>query len=193
MSRAAIALACIAVLTGCAGQPTVGEYLTPETACCKEIAEVAFRQWPLGQDLELSLSAGSPTYEILGRRRHFVALKIPEGFEPTAIHVKTYLTTPFLPVTSAVVPEFAFLDRSYQLIDVRPAEGFEALHQFGRSGVMGRVDVPSAARYVMVTASDGSKSYPVIHVGGGASYRVKAAAIGEMAVRLFGEQKKQSR
>ena len=190
LSRTAVAIACIAVLAGCAGQPTVGEYLTPKTACCASVSEVTFRPLSLGQDLGLSLSASSPTYEISGNRRHFVALKIPDGFEATAIHIKSYLTTPFLPKTSAVVPEFVFLDGSYRVIDTRPAEDFEVLREFGRSGVTGRVNVPVTARYVMVMASDGSRGVPVIHIGGGSSHRVNPAALGDFAVRIFGEQKK---
>ena len=154
------------------------------------MSEVTFRPIPLGQDLELGLSAASPTYEIGGKRRHFVALKIPDGFEATAIEIKSYLTTAFLPRASAVVPELVFLDGNHRVLDTRPAEDFEVLRDFGRSGVTGRVNVPVTARYFMVMAGDGSRGVPVIHRGGGSSYRVNPAALGDFSVRVFGEQRK---
>ena len=186
LSRLAAAALCGA-LTGCAGQPTVGQYAAPNTACCSSISEFTFRPVLLGQEVEFSLSPANPTYDFSGPRQHFVALRIPDGFAATTIQVRTYLSTAYLPQATAVIPEFLFLDVDYKVLTRRPTENFQTAGGFWRSAVSGRVQVPSQTRYIVVTAGDGRSGVPVVRSENGTPYRVNPAALGDFSLRMFGE------
>lgn len=186
----ALAVLCASTLSGCATQSRVEEYTVPATACCSSLSALPFRPMPLGQELELSLTSASPTYDFSGKRQHVAAVKIPDGFSATVIQVKTYLSGLFVWNMSALLPEFVFLDDRYQVLATRPTENYQRATGFWRSAVNGRVAVPAGARYVVVKPGDGSAGVPVVHGDKGASGRVNPAAVGDFSLRIFGEQQK---
>lgn len=188
--RLCAAFLCVSMLVGCATQAKVEEYIAPATACCRTLSELTFRPMPLGEELELSLTPASSTYTFSGKRQHVAALKIPDGFNATLVHARTYLSGVFIWNMSALLPEFVFLDGNQKLIDTRPAEGFQPADGFWRSGVTGRVVVPAGARYFIVKAGDGSRGVPVVHSDNGTPGRVSPAGIGDISLRIFGEPQK---
>jgi hypothetical protein len=145
---------------------------------------------PLGQELELSLTPATPTYDFGGQRQHVAAFKIPDGLSATVIQVKTYLSGVFIWNMSALVPEFVFLDGSYKVLATRPTENFQRATGFWRSGVNGRVAVPAGARYFVVKPGDGSAGVPVVYSDNGTPGRVNPAPLGDISLRIFGEQQK---
>lgn len=185
--RASTLAACAALVAGCTGQPTVLQYVPPSAACCSGPAQFTFRPLPLGQEAEFSLSAADPTYDFSGRRAHFVALRIPDGFSASAIQVKSYLSTAYLPNASAVLPDFVYLDRELRTIGRASSGDFQNAGGFWRSAVSGRARVPAAARYIVVIAGDGSGGLPALYSENRTPYRVRPAALGEFSLRLFGE------
>ena len=149
-----------------------------------------FRTMPLGQELELTFDSGTPVYDFAGRRQHFAALKIPEGFSASMIQVRTYLSGTFIWDMGAVLPEFVFLDEGHKVIATRSTENYQRATGFWRSSVTGRAAVPAQARYFVVKPADGSGGVPVVHSDNGTPGRVKPAALGDFSLRLFGEQRK---
>ena len=145
---------------------------------------------PLGQELELSLTPESPSYEFSGRRQHVAALKIPDGFSATDIQVRIYPSGIFVWNMSGIVPEFVFLDANHKMLAMRPTEDFQRATGFWRSGVNGRVSVPPGARYFVVKPGDGSRGVPIVHSDNGTPGRVNPAALGDFSLRIFGEQQK---
>jgi hypothetical protein len=187
IARWSAGLALAALLGGCASPVTVTDYATPVTACCSSVSEFKFRPLPLGQDVELSFTAEDSTYAFAGRRQHFIALKVPDGFSATTIHVRSYLKGSFLPTASAVIPDFYYFDANLKMIGKESSGDFQSAGGFWRSAVSGRARVAGGARYIMVVAGDGSNGVPVVQSGNGISHRIPAAPLGDFAVRLFGE------
>jgi hypothetical protein len=151
------------------------------------MSEVQFRSMPPGQELELSLTADSPTYAFGERRQHFVALKIPDGFIGTTIQVRTFLSTAFLPSAKAVIPEFIYLGVDFKPVERAVTGSFQQTAGFWRTAIAGRAEVPPDARYIMVVAGDGSSGRPLFNVGGGRIFSIPAAELGDFTLRLFGE------
>lgn len=142
---------------------------------------------PLGKEVEFGLKADTSAYAFDGRRQHFVALKIPAGFTATTIQVRTYLSTGFLPRATAVIPEVIFLDRNRAIMAKKATTDFREAGGFWRASLLGRVDVPRDARYIIIVAGDGSSGRPVYHSENRTSYSIPPAALGEFTLRLFGE------
>ena len=186
----AVAVLCASSLSGCATGPKVEAYTPPATVCCSSLSTLPFRPMPLGQEVAVNLTPASPTYDFSGQRQHIAALRIPDGFSATVIQVRTYLSGIFVWNMSALLPEFVFLDRSYQVLATRPTENFQRASGFWRSGVNGRVAVPAGARYFVVKPGDGSAGVPVVHSDNGTPGRVNPAAVGDFSLRIFGEQQK---
>jgi len=151
------------------------------------MAEFHFRTLAPGQEVEFTISAAEPTYEFSGRAQHFVALGIPDDFAASAIQVRSFLTTPYLPSTSAVMPEFIYLGSDFRVVGGSPASGFQSAGTFWRSAVSGRARVPSGTRYVVVIAGDGRGGLPVLYSENRTPYTVRPAALGDFSLRLFGE------
>jgi hypothetical protein len=174
-------------LYGCAGQPTVQNYVPRSGACCSKITDFNFVPMPLGQEMELSFTADLPTYAFDGRPQHFIALKIADGFTPTAIQVRTYLSTGFLPYATAVLPQFIYLGPDLRIVERQSTRGFQQAGGFWRQGVTGRADVTPIARYIVVVAGDGSEERPIYHSESGRAFSIPPAALGAFTLRLFGQ------
>jgi hypothetical protein len=179
-----------ATLSACTTQPKVAEYTPSAATCCSSLSALPYRTMPLGQELELSLTPHSPTYDFSGKRQHVVALKIPDGFSATTLQVRTYLSGVFIWNMSALVPEFVFLDQNHKIIGTRPTESFQRATGFWRSGVSGTVSVPAGARYFVVKPGDGSAGVPAVYSDHGTPGKVNPAAVGDFSLRIFGEQQK---
>src|SRR5687768_12846220 len=188
--KPALAILCAFTLSGCATQSKVEGYAPPAAACCSSFSVLPLGTMPLGQELELSLTPASPTYEFSGQRQHVAALKIQDGFSATVIQVRTYLSGIFVWNMSALLPEFVFLDERYKVLATRPTESFQRQTGFWRSGVNGRVAVPAGARYFVVKPSDGSAGVPTVYSDNGTPGKVKPASVGDFSLRIFGEQQK---
>lgn len=147
-----------------------------------------FRFSPLapGREVELRFSASEPVYDFAGQHRHFIALSIPDDFAASAIQVRSFLTSPYLPSTSAVIPDFIYLGSDFEVLEKSPATGFQNAAGFWRSAVLGRARVPPAARYIVVIAGDGSGGLPVLYSENRTPYTVRPAALGDFSLRLFG-------
>jgi hypothetical protein len=179
-----------AMLVGCVGKPTVVGYTAPSTACCSSISEFQFRTPPLGQEVEFSLSPAESTYDFHGRRQHFIALKVPDGFQLTAVQVRTYLSTAYLPNATAVIPEFIHYGSDFQLLAKSSTSNFQTAGGFWRSGIAGRTQVPPGTKYIVVIAGDGGSGLPTVYSENRTPYMIPAAALGEFSLRLFGESVK---
>jgi len=180
-------LACLA-LSGCAVPPAPGDQAAPAAACCASMGEIRFRDLPPGQELEFSLTPSGATYDFSGQRRPFIALKLPDGFTPSTIQVRSYLPGFYYGVkTTAVLPEFVYLGSDLRVIGSAPSQGFQSGGGFWRSAVTGRVAVPPETRYMLVTAGNGSASFPLVD---GRLFTIGPAASGDFSLRLFGESGK---
>jgi hypothetical protein len=187
VARWAAGLAVAAMLGGCASPVSVTDYATPATACCSSLSEFKFRPIPLGQDMELSFTAEDSAYAFSGRRQHFIALKIPDGFSATTIHVRSYLLGSFLPMTSAVIPEFYYLGADLKIIGTASTGDFQPAGGFWRTAVSGRARVAAGTRYIVAVAGDGGNGVPVVYSENRTAYRIPAAPLGDFSLRLFGE------
>lgn len=182
-----LAPALFAALAGCAGQPTVEEYVVPASGCCDSVSAITFRALPAGHPVEFNLTADAPTYRFSGERRHFVAFSIPSDFSATTIQVTSFLTTAYLPKATAVLPDFLYLDADKQVLGRSSTRDFQSAAGFWRSGVAGRAEVPAGTRYVIVFAGKGdAHGGPTLLSGNGTPWPVRAAAIGDFSLRLFG-------
>jgi hypothetical protein len=153
------------------------------------MAEFQFRPLPPGDEVELSFSPSDPAYEFDGQRKHFAAFSIPDGFTPTAMQVKTFLSGGYLPSATAVVPAFIYLDSEFRPIQRSPTTGLQSVGGFWRAGLAGRAAVHPRARYVVVIAGDGiAGGLPVVYSENRTPYVIPAAALGDFSLRLFGEQ-----
>lgn len=174
------------ILTGCAGQPLLGSYNTPQTACCKSIGAVSFTLVALGQETEFNVKPDSQTLEFSGMRKHIVAIKIPDGVSVTALQVKTFLSTGFLPNATAVYPDFHFFDEKLAPLATASPDDFQPVGGFWRSGLTGRVVVPSKTRFLIAMPSEGHRR-SVVYSENRTPYVVRPAALGDFTIRLFGQ------
>lgn len=175
-------------LAACTSQPLQGSYVVPTTDCCATLAEYAFKPLPLGQETDVSLTATSPTLALNGQRGHFVGFSIPPGVIASAVSVKTYLSSDFLPKATAVAPQFHFFDARFQPLAKVAVTDMQSEGGFWRSAVSGRVAVPSDTRYIVLMASRGEAWRAVVRSENGTQYRLPPAALGDLSVRLFGER-----
>ena len=180
-------IAGVVVITGCVSQPLVGRYAAPNLTCCSSMAEFAFRPIPVGQDVDFSITSTEPTFTFSGQPEHFVAFKVPDRFVVATIQVKSYLSTDFLPRATAVIPDFIYLDASYRVIGKSAVTHLQEAGGFWGGAFSGRTQAPSTTRYIVVVAGDGSKGIPVYHSENGMAHPIPAAALGKLALRLFGE------
>jgi hypothetical protein len=149
------------------------------------MGDIRFRELPPGQGIEFSLTASEAMYEFSGQRRHFIGLKVPEGFTPSTIQVHSYLPTLYYGYkTTAVLPEFLYLGSDLRVIHSAHAGGFQSAGGFWRSAVTGRVAVPPDTRYILVFAGNRSATFPTIDR---TPFTIGPAALGDFSLRLFGE------
>lgn len=175
------------LLTACSSEPLVRDYVVPTNACCARIDEFEFRRLPVGQEFVFNITSADATYQFLpGRREHFAAFSIPDGFSVTAIQIKSYLSTDFLPKATALLPDFIFLDGGYRQIGRMSVKDLKERGNFWGGALGSTVVVPSGARYFIVIAGtgDGTNYY---HSENGRLHPIPAAALGKLSLRVFGE------
>ena len=177
----------VGLLTACSSEPLVHDYIAPTNACCARINEFEFRRLPLGQEFVFSITSADATYQFSsGRREHFAAFSIPDGFSATTIQIRSYLSTDFLPKATALLPDFIFLDGGYRQIGRMSAKNLQEQGNFWGGALGGTVAVPQGTRYFVVVAGngDGSNYY---RSENGRLHPIPAAALGKLSLRLFGE------
>lgn len=175
-------------LAACTSEPLVRHYVVPSGACCSTVAQHTFTPLPLGQETDVSLTPASPTLTLNGQHGHFVGFGVPVGVVATALSMKTYLSTSFLPKATAVAPEVHFFDAQFRPLGTVAVNDMQVESGFWRGGLAGRVAVPRDTRYIVLRAGSGEGSYAVVRSENGTPYRVPPAALGDMSVRLFGER-----
>lgn len=176
----------LAFPAGCANQPTTVEYVAPLGACCKSISEFQFRPFAPGSEVEFSLTPTEASYTFADKRQHFIALQLPDNFSATTIQVRSFLSTSFLPLATAVLPDFVYLNSDLNVIGKSSTGGTQAGGGFWRGSVIGRVQVPQRTRYVVVTAGT-SSSTATVHSENGTPHQLPSAALGDFTLRLFGD------
>lgn len=180
--------ACAAAITGCAGQPSVGYVNPTKSGCCSSLSEISFRPIALGDDIDVSVTADSPTFTFAAAPEHFVALKVPPNFTATTIQIKSYLSTNYLPNATALIPEFIFFNANNVAIGKAPLANVRVAGEFWRGGVYsGSSSVPSGTQHIVIVAGKGSSTVPAYPAANGRPYNIPLAALGELSLRLFGE------
>lgn len=174
-------------ISGCANQPLIRDFVATKSACCSSMAQFNFRSIPLGQDFNLSITPAEPTFSFSDRLVHFVPLKVPDNFIATAIQVKSFLSTDYLPKATAVFPDFIYLDANFKIVGKAVVTDMQSAGNFWGSAISSRAQVPPKTLYIVVVAGDGSGGFPTINAGSGRPYSIPAAALGDISLRLFGE------
>lgn len=174
-------------LSACTSQPLVSQYAAPPVNCCASIADLAWTTLPPGQAAEFHLTPSSPTLEIDGRRTHVVGLAIPDGMRPSAVVVTTYLSSSYLPKATVVAPRLVFYGAGFVRIGDADTWDLRDDHGFWRSSLSQRVPVPAGTRYVVLMPGEAPNGSPVLRSESGIPYYLPPAALGDVAVRLFGE------
>lgn len=175
------------LLTACSSEPLVRGYVAPTHTCCARIDEFKFHRLSLGQEFVFSITSADPTYQFsAGRREHFAAFSVPDGFAATTIQSKSFLSTDFLPKATALLPDFIFLDGGYRQISRASVKDLQERGSFWGGALGSTVIVPPGVRYFVVVAgiADGSNQY---HSENGSLNPIPAAALGKLSLRLFGE------
>jgi hypothetical protein len=184
-----IALAAVLAATaGCARAPLAGEYTPATASCCASPAEFRYRALAPGVDTEFHLSPTEPAFNFDGRLQHFAAFAVPDGVRASALHVTSYLTAEFLPSAAAVNPDFIFLDGNFAGLGKSPIADMQWKKGFWRGGLEGRAAIPSGTKYIIVIAGRGGNVLPVVYSENRTAYRIPPAAMGDLAIKLFGER-----
>lgn len=177
----------LCLFAACSSEPLVRAYEAPPQTCCARFDEFKFHPLPLGQEIDFSIASGNPTYPfVAGRREHFVAFRVPDGFSVTTIQSTSYLSTDFLPKATALLPDFIFLNGAYQQVGRVSVTDLQERGTFWGGALGGTVMVPPGVRYLVVVAGigDGSSHY---RSANGRLYKIPAAALGKFSLRMFGE------
>lgn len=181
-------VACALVVAGCAGQPPVGYVNPTKSGCCSSLSEINFRLITPGNDMDVSITADSPTFTFAAAPEHFVALKLPANFAATTIQIKSYLSTDYLPNATALIPEFIFLNANNVIVGKAPLANVRVAGEFWRGGVFsGSSLVPSGTQHIVMVAGKGNSSVPAYPSANGRLYNIPLAALGEISLRLFGD------
>lgn len=187
LARRLSLLAGLSVLTACSSGPLVRDYVAPINDCCSKISDFQFRPILFGQELLLDITSADATYQFSpGYNIHFVAFSIPNNGQATAIQAKSFLSTDYLPKSTALFPDFIFLDDGYQEIGRSGVNNLQERGDFWGGALAGSVKVPAGARYFIIVAGmgDGSNYY---HSANGLKHFIPAAALGKFAIKVYGE------
>lgn len=176
------------VTIGCTSQPHVGYVAATKSGCCSSLAEVIFRPIPLGHEMDVSITAEAPILSFSGTPEHFVALKVPDDFKAMSIQIKSYLSTTYLPNSTALIPEFIFLDAKNEVVGKAALDNVRVAGEFIRSGIFsGSVMVPAGSRFIVIVAGKGNSRVPAYPSANGRPYIIPLAALGELSLRIFGK------
>jgi len=184
-------IACTAfaiMAAGCTSHPLVQDYAPPVSSCCARAQEIAYSELPFGGKVDIAFAPSSPTYVIEGKPRHVGGVRIPSAVDPSSLIVTTYGSTTYLPMATAVVPDFIFLDEAFQIVGRAVADysDYRGPLASGSFGLQTRVLVPAKTRYVIVTPGQPTQTKPIGYGGVGQRYSMPPAALGEISLQLYG-------
>jgi hypothetical protein len=197
MKYKAIALiGCAILMGGCAGTAPVKEEgasvsgSTPASAspsCCAKIGDFNFPQIEPGKVVNFQISESSPKTQFDGELQHFHAFKVPENFEPSAMIVRSHLSSGFLPWARAFRPRLVYLDGNFQEIANALPENMQHKSDFFGSGFEGKAVVPAQARYIAVIANIKNPTTWMMRLGADVRHSIKPADFGDLSVTLYGD------
>ncbi len=177
----------LSLLTACSSGPLVRDYVAPVNECCTRISDFQFRPILLGQEFVLEVTSANATYQFVpGHNEHFIAFSMPSDIRATAIQTKSFLSTDYLPKSTTLFPDFIFLNDRYQEIGRSGVTNLQERGDFWGGALAGNVKVPAGARYFIIVAGkgDGSNYY---HSANGNLHLIPAAALGKIAIKVYGE------
>jgi hypothetical protein len=174
-------------LAGCTSHPRVSEYRVSTASCCSNLSNYSFPALAPGNEVEFSLAPSTPTIAFDNRLAHFAGFEVPRGVVPSALTVKTYLSTGFLPKATAVAPEVRFFDDRLEPLGKLVVADMQSDKGFWRGSVSGRVPVPRGTRYIVIVPATGGSGVGTVRAENGTPYRLPAAALGDLSIRLYEE------
>lgn len=187
----------VLIFAGCAAGPLSepGTFLPTEQyrkleeakLCCSSYREIRYARLERGAEAVTAVTTESPVFQFDGQRSFFAAFELPTSAR--MFIVKTYPVNMLWNRTGHVlIPAIQFLDSAYKPIEtVRPNYVARNPQLIGRSWGEAELQVPSAARYVLLFEAIGmpglawrDRDQP------SGSLAVRSGPTGEISVRVPG-------
>lgn len=187
----------VLTLAGCASGPLSqpGTFLPAEQyqhlekakICCSSYREIRYTKLERGSEAAAAITAESPVFEFDGQRSFFAGFELPASSR--SLLVKTYPVNMLWNRTGHVlIPAVQFLDGEYKPIEtVRPNYVARNPPVIGRSWGEAEVQIPSAARYVLLFEAIGMPGLSFRDSDQRSGYlSVRSGPTGELSVRVPG-------
>lgn len=198
MRRVSVVLFSLLALCDCASGPlsNTGTFLPPEhiqqlaegKVCCSSYREIRYGSLGVGKEVEFAITPESPIFEFNNGRSFFEAFEFPAG-NAQILTLKTYpVNMLYSRAGHVLVPGIQFLDAELRVIDAQtPKYIARNPRVIGRSWGEAEINVPSAARFVVILdgKSSGGLSWRDSDQRGGALF-VRSGPTGELSIAVSG-------
>lgn len=150
-----IASALVILASGCANVTELKRDLSVRNVTVTEFAQMQFEALVPGQPRTISLDSESPTFSFPEGKSYFAAASLPQTTGPRFITFQSDMSGPLMNMVNVLIPRFAFLDSSKQLLKTEGAiEIRRNADYFRGTSFAGRVPVPQSAAYAVIFAAD---------------------------------------
>lgn len=145
-----------------------------------EFAQMQFEALVPGQSRTITLDSKSPTFSFAEGKSYFVATSLPPTTAPRFITFQSDMSGPLMNMINVMIPRFAFLDSSKQLLGTESAAQIRRnTDRFRGTFFEGRVPVPQSAAYAVVFASDKTEPPLIALSANGTKWPVPLAPAGK--------------
>ncbi len=194
------------LVTGCATVSEQKNILQVKDVKVTAFTEMQFAPVVLEQVQALKLDGDSPTFLFSEGKSYYAAVSLPVASQTRFLSYQSNISGVPLNLVNALIPRFAFLDQTKQLIGTAVATQHHRKNGdfFQGTSFLGRVQVPLSAAYVVIYASEKieeslfvpanyGKKWPLaLAPSGSLNYSVTTQAVATIADSWFSEGSKKA-
>lgn len=194
MTRLAAPLALVVatvLATGCASVEEQKKTLAARTATTARYADMSFEAIAVGARRTLNFDKNSPVFEFSEGKGYFAALALPALDQERFVEFQSPVSGAMLSSASTLIPRFVFVDGDKTVLDtVTPAriQRTETPWPMMEPVFVGRVPIPSAAKYVVVRAADSTAKPLTLFSSNGTPWTIGLAPAGKVDLTLSTQQ-----
>lgn len=180
-----IASALVILASGCANVTELKRDLSAKNVTVTEFPQMQFEALVPGQPRTITLDSESPTFSFAEGKSYFSATSLPQTSGPRFITFQSDTSGPLMNMMNVMIPRFAFLDSSKQLLRTESATQIRRnTDRFRGTFFEGRVPVPQSAAYAVVFASDKTEHPLIAFSANGTRWPVPLAPAGKTRVSV---------
>lgn len=147
------------LLTACASSGGVTQRSPANKGCCTNLADVKFSNYTMTEIASASIDGNSPRYNFSTGPSYFAGFKINGELEKAGVlEVLTRYNGFWLPSATLFVPQFAFLDASYNVLALIEPDLYQAQGKFGEENLIldsfyGACFVPPHTQFILINTN----------------------------------------